>query len=366
MSPPLVVAYALAGRADVDLAAFDFRPELEIDGVRRGAGGRNGDGKIRAARPVRLADLLPTQAEIDAAWAAGQDRLDFARDFSLAVENPMWSRLEAPGGAQFPWDPESTILRRPPFASASEGSQLGRYTAHPLLVLGDDITTDHISPASAIPADSLVADFLVERGEDRADLNVFASRRGNWEVMLRGAFHNKTVGNRLGAGLEPPLPVAHTVHAPSGDVVPLWEAAERYRNDGDSVVIVAGERFGTGSSRDWAAKVQRLLGVRAVIAGSFERIHRSNLIGMGVLPLIAPADVRAQLGQLRPGDRVEVDAAAGDLAPRADVAVVIHHADGTRTPFTARAAVETELDVELLRAGGVIPSLLRSTIEAAG
>ncbi|NKX56727.1 aconitate hydratase AcnA [Arthrobacter sp. E918] len=347
MSPPLVVAYALAGRADIDLATHDFR-----------AGGTKG-------APVALEDLLPTQAEIDETWEAGQDPLDFARDFSAAAGHPLWSGLDAPEAPRFPWDPDSTILRRPPFASATQGSQLGRYTAHPLLVLGDDITTDHISPASAIPADSFAADFLVERGEDRNDLNVFASRRGNWEVMLRGGFHNKAVVNRLGAGIPGGLPVAHTVHAPSGEVMPLWEAAERYRRDGDAVVIVAGERFGTGSSRDWAAKVQRLLGVRAVVAGSFERIHRSNLIGMGILPLVVPANVRGRLQDLRPGDRIEIHAAAGTLAPRAGVAVVLHGANGGTEEFTARAAVETELDVSLLRAGGVIPSLLRTTIDSA-
>ena len=349
MSPPLVIAYALAGRADVDLSTHQFLPADDAAGT---------DG-------VMLADLLPSQQEIDAAWAVGQDPEDFARDFSVAVRNPLWSRLEAPDAACFPWDPASTILRRPPFASTSEGTQLGHYTAHPLLVLGDDITTDHISPASGIPADSLVADFLVERGEDRADLNVFASRRGNWEVMLRGGFHNKTVGNRLGEYIPGGLPVAHTVHAPSGEVMPLWEAADCYRRDGDAVVIVAGERFGTGSSRDWAAKVQRLLGVRAVIAGSFERIHRSNLIGMGILPLIAPEGIRAGLGQLRPGDRLEIKATETDLAVRADITAILHRADGQSQEFSARAAVETELDVQLLRAGGVIPSLLRRTIEAA-
>ncbi|TLM83554.1 aconitate hydratase AcnA [Pseudarthrobacter sp. NamE2] len=347
MSPPLVVAYALAGRADIDLATHNFRA------------GSSGDGT-----PVTLTDLLPSQAEIDAAWEAGQDPQDFARDFSVAVRNPMWSRLEAPDSPLFPWDPESTILRRPPFASMDQGSQLGHYIAHPLLVLGDDITTDHISPASAIPPDSLVADFLAERGEDRDDLNVFASRRGNWEVMLRGGFHNKTVNNRLGAAIPGGLPVAHTVHGPSGDVLPLPEAADRYRQEGHSTVIVAGERFGTGSSRDWAAKVQRLLGVRAVIAGSFERIHRSNLIGMGVLPLITPENMRERLQHLQPGDRIEVVAPAGAIAPRARVRVVLHPANGGAEEFIARAAVETELDASLLRAGGVIPSLLRSTIEA--
>ncbi|GAA1886028.1 aconitate hydratase AcnA [Paeniglutamicibacter psychrophenolicus] len=347
MSPPLVIAYALAGRADVDLQSHEFAPAT-------------------ADRPaVTLNDLLPTAEEIDAAWAQGHDSSDFARDFALATANPLWNKLAHPQGAQFAWDPDSTILRRPPFASLEAGSQLGSYAAHPLLVLGDDVTTDHISPASAIPAESGVADYLVERGESRQDLNVFASRRGNWEVMLRGGFHAKSVHNKLGDSLAEPLPVAHTVHAPTGEVIPLHEAANRYADAGESVVIIAGERFGTGSSRDWAAKVQRLLGVRAVLATSFERIHRSNLIGMGVLPLLVPETVRARLQELVPGDTIDIAAEPGSMAVRADIHVRLTRRNGEVEDFMARAAVETELEVALLRSGGVIPHLLRSTIDAA-
>jgi aconitate hydratase len=261
MSPPLVIAFALAGDASKNLAEDPF---IAPDG-----------------RRVQLKDIWPTEAEIDEAMAEATERTDFANAFKAATGSPAWHALEAQSGARFKWDARSTILRRPPFASVESGSQLGRFTAYPLLVLGDDITTDHISPASAIPKDSLVADFLVERGDDRDDLNVFASRRGNWEVMLRAAFHNKSVANSLA----PNAPVAHTLHVPSGKVMPIHEAARRYHDAGDSVVIVAGERYGTGSSRDWAAKGQRLLGARAVLAPSFERIHRSNLVGMGILPI---------------------------------------------------------------------------------
>ena len=272
MSPPLVIAFALAGDASRNLR--DEPVQTAADGS-----------------PVMLRDLWPTDEEIEAHLAQGLDAADFRRDFEIAERNPEWHALAAPQGDRFPWNPASTILRRPPFASVEAGSMLGRYSAHPLLVLGDDITTDHISPASAIPRDSLVADFLVERGDDRNDLNVFASRRGNWEVMLRAAFHSKSLVNLLCPG----VPVAHTVHAPSGDVLPIWEVAQRYRDEGEAVVLVAGERYGTGSSRDWAAKGQRLLGVRAVLAASFERIHRSNLIGMGILPLRLPGgDAPAQ------------------------------------------------------------------------
>ena len=172
--PPLVVAFALAGDAKRDLS--DEPVQYAADGT-----------------PVYLTDLWPTREEIDALVVKANDPADFRRDFAIASRDPQWRRVEAPDGAQYPWDEASTILRRPPFAAMTEGSLLGRFTAYPLLVLGDDITTDHISPASAIPPGSGVADFLVDRGEDRADLNVFASRRGNWEVMVRGAFHNKSV-----------------------------------------------------------------------------------------------------------------------------------------------------------------------------
>jgi aconitate hydratase len=226
--------------------------------------------------------------------------------------------------------------------------------------VGDDITTDHISPASAIPADSYVADFLVGRGDDRSDLNVFASRRGNWEVMVRAAFYNRTLVNLL----KPDAPVANTLHVPSGDVIPIFEAANRYRADGDPVVLIAGERYGTGSSRDWAAKGQRLLGIRAVLAVSFERIHRSNLIGMGILPLRLPKGVNPSTLNIRPGDKVEVNAAPETLGPRCKVATRIVRADGSIEQFEAVAGVETQLEIALLRAGGVIPLILQKTLAA--
>ena len=342
MSPPLVVAFALAGDAERD---------LRVDAVQVTADGR----------AVHLDELWPTREEVVAHLALSADPADFKREFAIASRNPMWHALEAPDTPRFPWNPRSTALRRPPFAAVDAGSQLGHYSAYPLLVVGDDITTDHISPASAIPPDSLVADFLVERGDDRQDLNVFASRRGNWEVMLRAAFHSKSLVNLL----QPCMPVAHTLHAPSGDVQPIWEIADRHRVAGESVVLVAGERYGTGSSRDWAAKGQRLLGIRAVLAVSFERIHRSNLVGMGVLPLRLPSGVHPQTLKLAPGDRIEIDAPPQALSPRCVVPVRVLRADGRVETFEATAAVETQLEVELLRDGGVIPSILKNSIKNA-
>lgn len=205
-----------------------------------------------------------------------------------------------------------------------------------------------------------MADFLVEKGDDRNDLNVFASRRGNWEVMLRAAFYNKTLVNLL----KPEAPVAHTVHVPSGVVAPIHEVADRYRREGDPVVLVAGERYGTGSSRDWAAKGQRLLGIRSVLAASFERIHRSNLIGMGILPLKFPPGITPATLKISPGDKIDIAAPAELLRPRCPIGVRVIRNDGRAEAFTAVAAIETQLEVALLKSGGVIPSILKKTIEA--
>jgi len=341
MSPALVIVFALAGDAERD---------LRVDPVQVLPGGK----------PVYLVDLWPSHEEVAQALQLSQDPQDYRRCFTLAAANPLWHALQAPDTELYPWSPASTALRRPPFAALSEGSLLGSYSAFPLLVIGDDITTDHISPASAIPRDSLVADFLVSRGDDRNDLNVFASRRGNWEVMVRAAFHSKTLKNLLAPG----APVAHTLHVPSGNIVPLWDAARRYRAAGESVVLVAGERYGTGSSRDWAAKGQRLLGIRAVLANSFERIHRSNLIGMGILPLRMPTGMTPTSLDIQAGDRLIIAAEPASIMPRGPVRVRLQRVDGSEQAFDATAAVETQLEAELLRAGGVIPSTLQKRVRA--
>ncbi|MEY2684333.1 MAG: hypothetical protein RJA09_1477 [Pseudomonadota bacterium] len=339
MSPMLVVAFALAG---------DASRNLRTEPV----------GHSPSGAAVWLSDLVPSRAAIEAALAQALDHSDFALAFTQASQNPLWHGLLAPQTPLFPWAPGSNALRRPPFASLSAGSQLGSYTAHPLLVVGDDVTTDHISPASAIPPQSLVADYLVARGDDRNDLNVFASRRGNWEVMMRAAFHHKTLVNLL----HPDMPVAHTLHVPSGEVQPIWDVAQRYRDAGQSVVVVAGERYGMGSSRDWAAKGQRLLGIRAVLAQGFERIHRSNLIGMGILPLRTLDGGHPQDLRLQAGDTLVVQADPDQLAPRVPLAVEVHRADGRRETLPVVAAVETQLEVSLLRQGGVIPAILRQKL----
>ena len=340
-SPPLVVAFAIAG---------DVARNIQVDPIARSSSGQD----------VRLSDLWPSGAEIDAALAAAADSEDYDVAYRDAEASANWRGLDASSEALFRWDNASTYIRRPPFAGFGAGSRLGSYRAHPILVVGDDITTDHISPAGQVPKDSEAAAYLVERGEDRNNLNVFASRRGNWEVMVRGLFTNRSVKNLLVPGIAP----GSTIHAGSGELLPLWRAAERYSSEGASSVIVAGDRYGMGSSRDWAAKGVALLGVRAVLALGFERIHRSNLIGMGILPLRIPPGMSPAHLKLGPGDMIEIDAAPEVIEPRSIVRIRIHRASGAHASFDVAAAIETSLEVETLKAGGMLPMILHRQMSA--
>ncbi len=334
-SPPLVVALSLAGRIVPD----PMKAEIA----------RDADGA-----PVRLRDLLACDAEIDAVVREFSNPRDIPEAFAQAAIYEPWQRLEAPRAARFPWAEASTYIRRPPFAAAGPANRPGAYTAHPLLVLGDDMTTDHISPAGQIAAGSVAGRHLVERGDPPTDLNVYAARRGNWQAMVRGLFDNPTAANALVGG----RPASRTVHAPTLEEGPLWDIAERYRAEGRAVVLVAGERYGTGSSRDWAAKGVALLGVRAVIARSFERIHRTNLVGMGVLPIVIDRDTPF-LPEAT--DRIEIDATR--VEPRGPISVSLLRPDGSRRPVAGRAAVETDREVAILQAGGMIPAILAATLQ---
>lgn len=333
-SPPLVVAFALAGDVERDILADEIAPG------------------------VRLSDLWPTGAEIDAALAQAQDSADYAAAYDRAEASALWRDLDAPATPLFPWDPASTYIRRPPFAGFAAPRDI-RISAAPILVLGDDITTDHISPAGAIPRDGEAGRYLIERGDPAHDLNVFSSRRGNWEAMLRGLFTNKSVQNLLAPGIPPGSTIL-----PDGTVLPLWQAAEAYRAHGTPVVIVAGERYGMGSSRDWAAKGAALLGARAVLAVGFERIHRSNLIGMGILPLRLPDGVTPQSLALTARDRIEIDLDPARLAPRAPVRVTLRRASGRVETLDAIAAIETSLEIETLAKGGLMPLILDRVTKA--
>ena len=338
-SPPMVVAFALAGTVELDI----MRDQIGI----------SADGQ-----PVTLKMLWPKSEEIDKALALASSPSDFGPSYEAAEASEDWENLPAPSSTLFPWDESSTYIRRPPFANFGAGTRLGVYDAHPILVVGDDITTDHISPAGAISPTGDAGRHLIARGENPLDLNVFSSRRGNWEVMIRGLFTNRTLHNFVGEDIPP----GSTIHAGTGEVLSLWDAAQRYQAEGRSTVVVAGERYGMGSSRDWAAKGVALLGVRAVIASSFERIHRWNLIGMGVLPLRLPSGVTPESLSMSADDIIKVEADPQSIAPRREIVIGISRANGSLLSLSATAAIETNAEVEILRAGGVLPLILERLI----
>jgi aconitate hydratase len=337
-SPPLVVAYALAGTMDIDLYA---------DPV-----GHDHDGK-----PVYLRDLWPSSADvnqvINEAIASEMFRKGYAEVFH-GDEN--WNALRAPSGRSFAWDPESTYVRRPPYfdgLSERPGALKDVRRARCLARLGDSVTTDHISPAGTIRRDSPAGSWLIDHGVEPKDFNSYGSRRGNHEVMVRGTFANIRLRNQLAPGTEGGV----TRHLPEGEQLTIYEAAMRYGSDGVPLVVLAGKEYGSGSSRDWAAKGTALLGVRAVLAESFERIHRSNLIGMGVLPLqFQEGDTAASLGLS--GEEVfeitGLGAVAGDERLPHELSVA---ADDKR--FTVRVRIDTPKEEEYYRHGGILPYVLR-------
>jgi aconitate hydratase len=338
-SPPMVVAYAILGTITADILSEPV--------------GQSHDG-----RDIYLADLWPTGEEVEAAMADAFRPQDVPEAFARASANPAWAALVAPKGDRFPWDPQSRYLRRPKFASLEETSRLGDYEATPLMVLGDDITTDHISPASAIAPESEAGRWLLERGADPGDLNVFAAYRGNWEVMLRGLFTNRLVRNHLADDLPP----GQTVVSADGAPIPLWQAAEEYRAAGRGTVILAGDLYGMGSSRDWAAKGVALLGIRAVIARSFERIHRTNLIGMGVLPIRILDSFDPKSAGLSVDDCVVIRSAPERLDESLDMTVEISRASGGVRNIPARADIATRRELDILKAGGILPAILQDSL----
>ncbi len=340
-SPPLVIAFALKGHVCGDILA----DPLCLDA----AGG-----------PVTLSDLWPSEAEIDAALSRALAPESVPAAFAEARRNPDWAALTAPQTACFPWDPASRSLRRPAFVSRQTVTRLGHYRATPLMVLGDDMTTDHISPAGWIAPESAAGRWLIARGGDPKNLNVYASYRGNWEVMLRGLFNNKSVVNALAPDLAPAMTVL-----PDGRALPVFEAAEVLCRQEQPAILLAGHRYGMGSSRDWAAKGAALLGLRAVLARSFERIHRSNLIGMGILPVeLAAGFIPAEAG-ITARDRFELDVVGDRLTPRMPLEIRWHREGGGIEVIRATAAVDTQQEVALLRAGGVLKSILNRMLPAA-
>lgn len=345
MSPPLVVAFALAGTIDIDMTTDPL--------------GQDADGK-----DVFLRDIWPTASEIQAKMHAATDPETFRRLYAdFATGNPLWNEIPSSVGNVYEWDGDSTYIQEPPFFenfSRTPGTFADVKGARPLALFGDSVTTDHISPAGAIKEDSPAGRYLQDHGVAKKDFNSFGSRRGNDQVMTRGTFGNVRIKNRMVPGVEGGV----TMLQPDGVQMDIYDAAMHYADAGIPLVILAGQEYGTGSSRDWAAKGTRLQGVRAVVAASFERIHRSNLVGMGVLPC-----------QFKDGDTIDslgldgtetfdlTGVEADDFAPQQDLSLTIHRADGTSQNLAVTVRIDTPIEIEYYRHGGILPYVLRQLLE---
>ena len=342
-SPPLVVAYALAGTLDIDFS---------VDPI----------GTDKAGQPVFLSEIWPSDEEIRSTVESCISPDMFRKRYSDVLEEPKWDAIPSEDSDLYPWDEDSTYVRLPSFLEGitPEPSEIKPISsARALLKLGDSVTTDHISPAGAFPHHGPAGEYLVGEGVAPRDFNSFGSRRGNHEVMMRGTFANIRIRNQLAPGTEG----GYTTHFPTGDVTSVYEASRRYIGEGTPLVVLAGSQYGTGSSRDWAAKGTLLLGVKAVIATSFERIHRSNLVGMGVLPLTFPEGEDADSLGLDGTESFDIPS-RGDLEPLSSIRVVATKEDGQKVEFDAIVRLDTPVDVEYYRNGGILQTVLRSLAEA--
>ena len=339
-SPPLVVAYALAGTVDMDMT------EQPV-------------GFDRDGNPVHLHDLWPSPEEVNRVVEEAVQVEMYKREYEhIFAGDKHWQEMAAPTGDTYAWDPKSTYVQEPPYfvdmADAPAPLQEIR-DARVLVKVGDSVTTDHISPAGSIPIDSPAGKYLVEHGVGWSDFNSYGSRRGNHEVMIRGTFANIRLRNQLVPGHEG----YWTNYLPANQEMTIFDAAERYAQDGTPLLVLAGKEYGSGSSRDWAAKGPRLLGVRAVIAESFERIHRSNLVQVGILPLELPAGQSAATLGLDGKEKFSIMGVADALEPRQELAVRAVDPDGAVTEFKVTARVDNETEVEYLRHDGILPLVLR-------
>jgi aconitate hydratase len=346
-SPPLVVAYALAGRIDVDLQSEPL--------------GTGKDGQ-----PVFLKDVWPSRREVEETILRGLRAEMFEREYrDVFAGDERWNGLDVPAGATYAWDPESTYVRLPPYFTDMPAEPAPVQDVRGARVLGlfaDSITTDHISPAGSIKASSPAGKYLQEHGVAPKDFNSYGARRGNHEVMMRGTFANVRLRNRL----VPEIEGGFTLHLPDGEPLPIYDAAMKYEAEGVPTLILAGKEYGTGSSRDWAAKGPRLLGVRAVIAASFERIHRSNLVGMGVMPLELVDGQNADSLGLTGREVFDVTGLAAGVASgfagSREVSVRATADDGKVTDFKARVRLDTPQEVEYYRHGGILQYVLRQLL----
>jgi len=362
-SPPLVVAYALAGSVTTDLTT-------EPLGYSSDSSGRSPDRAI----PVYLRDIWPTQAEIQAEISRSL-RPEMFRDqyADVFTGNESWNQVPAPAGQLYAWDPNSTYIQEPPFfvdLTPDPGPLADIRGARVLAFLGDSVTTDHISPAGSIDPDGPAGRYLLAHGVERSEFNSYGSRRGNHEVLMRGAFANIRIRNRLAPGVEggftryQPSAISHQPSA----VMPIYDAAMQYVADGTPLIVIAGKEYGTGSSRDWAAKGPSLMGVRAVIAESFERIHRSNLVGMGVLPLqFLPGKNAATLGLtgMETYDIEGISESANQrMAPKQLYTVRATDAMGAIKEFQVMSRIDTPVEVEYYRNGGILQTVLRQVVRS--
>ena len=343
MSPPLVVAYALAGRVNIDLTIEPL-------------------GQAEDGSDVFLRDLWPSLDEVRNHMQTALQPEVFRKLYSnFADQNPKWNDIPSSIGHAYEWDNASTYIQEPPFFEGF-GMEVGAITeivgARPLGVFGDSVTTDHISPAGAIKADSPAGRYLVDNGVEQASFNSYGSRRGNDRVMTRGTFANVRIKNLMAPGTEGGV----TRHQPSGETMDIFDAAAKYREDSTPLVVIGGKEYGTGSSRDWAAKGTRLLGVRAVVCESFERIHRSNLIGMGVLPLQFHEGSGVESLRLDGTEQFDVLGLSDDLKAQQELTLRITRADGSSEEVPVCCRIDTDIEVEYYRHGGILAYVLRQLV----
>ncbi len=340
-SPPLVIAYALAGTIDIDITSDPI-------------------GKDRDGNDVFLRDIWPTKAEINETVGQCITQAMYEEEYGrVFTANETWNNIAVPEGERYAWDEDSTYIRKPPYfetLSADRAEIQAIRGARVLALFGDSVTTDHISPAGSIAQDSPAAKWLMDRGVQPGDFNSYGSRRGNHEVMMRGTFANIRIRNKLVPGVEG----GYTRYLPTGEKLSMYDAAMKYKQDGTPLVVLAGKEYGTGSSRDWAAKGTILQGVRAVIAVSYERIHRSNLVGMGVLPLQFKSGESADSLSLTGEETFDIPGLGDGLRPKNELEVIATAADGSTKSFQVVVRVDTPVEVDYYRNGGILHTVLKN------
>jgi aconitate hydratase len=344
-SPPLVVAYAIAGTTRIDLATDPI--------------GKDADGNA-----VFLKDIWPSSAEVAAEVAQVSEDM-FEREYADVFTGPeAWRSIDISSAVTYSWE-NSTYIKQPPFFSVGEDldQPVTVDGARVLALLGDSVTTDHISPAGAIQPDSPAGQYLQQHAVDVKEFNSYGSRRGNHEVMMRGTFANIRIRNEMVPGTEG----GYTRHVPSGDALSIYDAAMRYQGEGTPLMIIGGKEYGTGSSRDWAAKGTRLLGVKVVVVESFERIHRSNLIGMGVLPLQFKDGESRETLKLTGEEVIDVHLPKGvtEVTPRQDLLLRIHRPDGSTTETLVMSRLDTDNEIAYFKSGGILQYVLNNLVQSA-